>query len=103
MSVLLINPFVVFDGREDAFLALFDQTLAIFRTHPGFISTRLAKALAQQPPGERAGFTHVNIAEWDSADAYAEALRDPAIKRFGPRYAEVCTFQPALYSVIVSV
>lgn len=99
-SIIMINPFVVFEGREDEFLELWDQTNSIFRTKPGYISARLTRALKDQPPGETAPFTHVNVAIWSSATAYADALRDQDIRRFGGRYMKVCTYRPALYEVV---
>lgn len=103
MTVVLINPFSVFEGREAEFLSLWDQTQAIFAAKPGYVSARLVRALAEQPPGERAPFTHVNVAYWDSAAAYAAALTDPDLRRLGGRYLKVCTFNPALYEVVRDV
>ena len=100
MTVILINPFTVYMGKEAEFLSLWDQTGAIFRGAPGFISARLCAALDQQPPGQTAPFTHVNVAEWSSAQAYAAALTDPDLRRLAGRYQRVCTFDPALYQII---
>lgn len=100
--VLLINPFTVFDGREAAFLELWDQTEAIFRAAPGYGSARLCRALGDQPSGRPAPFTHVNVAEWESAEAYRAALANPALRRLGGRYPAVSTFNPALYEIIRS-
>ena len=98
--VILVNPFRVFDGREPEFLALWDATNAIFRRKPGYRSARLVRASSEQPPGEYAPFTHVNVAEWDSAEAYAAALRAPELRRLGGRYLKVSTLDPALYEII---
>lgn len=101
--VLLVNPFRVFEGKEAEFLALWDQTSAIFRAKPGFISAKLLRANAQQAPGQEPPFTHVNVAEWESAEAYAEALCDPQLRALGGSYLEVCTFDPALYKAMRSL
>ncbi|UWR24532.1 antibiotic biosynthesis monooxygenase [Sulfitobacter sp. S190] len=98
--ILLINPFTVFDGQTDRFLALWDQTNAIFRASDGFISARLCSALSEQAPGQRAPYTHINVAEWQSRDSYATALRHPDLKRLGGQYMKVCTFNPALYDIL---
>lgn len=98
--VLLVNPFRVFEGKEAEFLALWDQTSAIFKGKPGFISAKLLRALPEQPPGETAPFTHVNVAEWESPEAYADALSDPELRKLGGRYLQVCTFDPALYQAL---
>jgi len=101
--VLLVNPFRVFEGKEAEFLALWDQTSAIFRSKPGFISASLLRALPEQAPGQDAPFTHVNVAEWASPEAYAEALQDPALRKLGGQYRKVCTFDPALYQALRTV
>lgn len=98
--VLLVNPFRVFAGKEAEFLSLWDQTSAIFRSKPGFISAKLLRALPEQAPGQDAPFTHVNVAEWESPEAYTQALQDPELRRLGGRYLEVCTFDPALYQAL---
>lgn len=100
MRVTLLNPFRVFEGREAEFLHLWDQTGAIFAAQPGFVSARLVRAAARQPPGQRAPYTHVNVAVWRSAQDYEAALRDPELRRLAARYAEVCTFAPALYETL---
>lgn len=97
--VMLINPFTVFKGREDEFLRLWDQTGTIFRNSPGYINAKLCKALDEQPL-KAAPYTHINVAEWESAALYRAALSDPEIRRLAPAYAEVCTFSPALYQII---
>jgi len=100
MAVVLINPFVVFEGQEETFLTLWDQTHRISRLSPGYVSVRLMKARPQQVAGQMPAFTHVNVAEWDSAQSYAMALANPALVPLAAAYAAVCTFQPALYEVI---
>ena len=103
MPVVMLNPFTVFPGREDEFLALWDATNALFREKPGYVSARPVKALERQPPGEQAPFTHANIAEWESPEAYAAALRDIRIKRLADRYGHVCRLAPALYEIVHDV
>ena len=98
--ILLINPFRVFEGDEAEFLDLWDRTGAIFRRADGYIGARLCRAAQDQPPGQIAPFTHVNVAEWQSAQHYRNALADPAIRRLAGAYAKVCTFDPALYEVV---
>ncbi|NJM35904.1 MAG: hypothetical protein HC850_15800 [Rhodomicrobium sp.] len=100
MSVVLLNPFRVFDGKEAEFLDLWDRTNRIFAAKSGYLHARLVKALDDQPPGQSAPFTHANIAIWESARAYAEALADPELRRLAGLYRQVCTFDPALYEVI---
>ena len=98
--LILINPFTVFDGKEDAFLALWDQTNAILRSAPGYVSARLVRAADHQAPGHKAPFTHVNVAEWHSLEMYKAALATPAVRKLAGEYLKVCTFNPAVYEVI---
>ena len=98
--LVLINPFTVFDGEEDAFLALWDQTNAIMSTAPGYISARLVRAADHQAPGHQAPFTHVNVAEWQSLETYKAALANPAVRKLAGEYIKVCTFDPAVYEVV---
>src|SRR3954451_14176314 len=67
-SVTLINPFEVPAGREDEALAMWDGLAAYMRGRPGFLATRLHKAVA---PGAR--FALANVAEWASAEAFLGA------------------------------
>src|SRR4051812_6010273 len=67
-SVTLINPFEVPAGREDEALATWDRMAAYMRGRPGFLATRLHRAVA---PGAR--FALVNVAEWASAEAFLGA------------------------------
>ena len=101
--VILINPFRVVVGEEDAFLALWDRTNAIFRASPGYVSARLCEAMPDQPRGLQAPYTHVNVAEWQTAASYTAALGNPEIRRLASDYRAVSTFDPALYHVVRSV
>lgn len=69
MSVILINPFEVPEGKESEALALWDMAAEFFRKQPGFISTRLHKAIV---PWAR--FYLINVAEWESVQLYEAAL-----------------------------
>jgi heme oxygenase (mycobilin-producing) len=54
--------FEVHEGKEHEVLALWDMAAAFFKKPPGFISTRLHRAIV---PWAR--FYLVNVAEWESA------------------------------------
>jgi heme-degrading monooxygenase HmoA len=56
--VILINPFEVPAGEEEAALRFWEEAAESMRRQPGFISTRLHKALSPE-----ARFAYVNIAE----------------------------------------
>ena len=67
-TVILINPFEVPAGKEEA-LRFWEQAAEYMRRQPGFISTRLHKPLSPD-----ARFTYVNIAEWESAEHFEAAI-----------------------------
>ena len=55
--VTLMNSFVVPEGRDEAFVALWTETSQYFRAQPGFLSLRLHRAVT---PG--AQYRYVNVA-----------------------------------------
>lgn len=92
MHVTLINPFEVAAAQEAAFVESWKQTAAVFAAHPGYLDTRLHRAI---DPAAR--FRFVNIAHWASAEAWAEAMR-----AFPPREGGTAGVQanPALYTPV---
>lgn len=94
-KVVLINPFEVPPGEEAGALAFWDEVAAYMRRQPGFLSTRLHRALE---PGAR--FHLVNIAEWESAEHFAAATSAPEFQRLVAPYMERFPHYPALYQVV---
>ena len=45
-NVILINPFEVPEGKEEACLAIWEAAAEYMRKQPGFISTKLHRALS---------------------------------------------------------
>ena len=96
MSVILINPFEVPEGTdEEEFLHGWERAADYMRQQPGFVSTRLHRAL-----GADARFRFINVAEWASPQDFqaavtSEQFRDIA-KGAGPG-------SPALYEVVRSM
>ena len=86
-TVILINPFEVPAGEEEA--------AEYMRRQPGFISTRLHKALSPD-----ARFTYINIAEWESAEHFQAAINGEEFKRLTEGSQKRFPHYPALYSVI---
>ena len=72
MSVTLINPFVVPADKEDEFLRDWKETAAKLSKASGFRSTRLHRNTGAN---DRT-FLYINVAQWDSEDAYHAAFRD---------------------------
>ena len=90
MPVVLINPFEVPAGEEERFLALWRETAEQVKGQPGFLGTRLHRA---RHPDAR--FRFVNIALWESEEAFHEAFRHVQIREEQPGVRA----SPALYDV----
>jgi heme-degrading monooxygenase HmoA len=95
VSVILINPFEVPEGSsEDDFLRGWERAADYMRQQPGFVSTRLHRAL--QPD---ARFRFVNVAEWSSPQDFQAAVSSEQFREIaqgGPPGS------PALYEVVRS-
>ena len=96
MSVTLINPFEVPEGTDDEdFLRGWQRAADYMREQPGFVSTRLHRALAPD-----ARFRFINIAEWESPDHFRAAVSSEQFREIakgaGPG-------SPALYEVVQSL
>ena len=94
-SVILINPFEVPPEAEDRFLPAWRQAAEFMRRQPGFVSSRLHKAISSDAP-----FGFVNVAEWESPEAFQAAASTEEFRRMAegspPNH-------PALFSVVASV
>ena len=94
-TVILINPFEVPAGEEEAALRFWEQAAKYMRRQPGFIATRLHKAVSPD-----AQFTYVNIAEWESAEHFEAAISREEFKKLTEGSQKRFPHYPALYSVI---
>ncbi|MBB5781535.1 antibiotic biosynthesis monooxygenase family protein [Nonomuraea jabiensis] len=96
MTITLINSFIVAPDKEEEFLRTWRSTIDHYATAPGFLQTRLHRNTGLKDTT----FRYVNVALWESIDAYHAALRDfiPA----GQRVPGV-TAHPGLFEVCVEV
>ena len=95
MSVILINPFEVPEGTNDEqFLQGWDRAAEYMRQQPGFLNTRLHRALAPD-----ARFRFVNVAEWESPAAFQAAVTS---EQFRDIAKGASPGSPALYEVVKS-
>lgn len=92
--LVLINPFVVPTGSEDEAIAMWMQARDFLQTQPGYISTKLHRSLSPD-----ATFALINVAEWESMEAFKAATT--AMRQSGsiPRIEGV-SGDPQLYTVI---
>ena len=94
-KIVLINPFEVPEGREDECLAFWERAAEYLRRQPGFIFTRLHKAVSRA-----ARFHFINVAEWESAEHFQTAIESEAFKELTAPYMEIFPHDPGLYKVI---
>jgi len=90
-SVILINAFEVPAGEDDTFIQGWEHARDVLRQQPGFVSTTLHQALA--PDAE---FRFVNVAHWESAEAFRAALAQLGSRGAG---AVPYRYHQALYRV----
>ena len=96
-TTILINAFEVPpDVDDERFLAGWDQAAAYLSGQPGFVASRLHRAI-----GPDARFRFVNVAEWASPNAFRAAVSSDAFRRMAgsgmpPNY-------PALYDIVRTV
>lgn len=95
MYVILLNPFDVPAGKEQEALALWERAAAVMRKSPGFITTRLHRAIS---PNVR--FQLINMAEWESVEHFVAAIETDEFKEATAGSMESFPHFPGLYEVI---
>ena len=89
--VVLINAFEVPEGEDDAFLSSWEQARTYLADQPGYLSTRLHRSLS--PSAE---FRFVNVALWESAQAFQAATSVPEFRNANIPFP----FHASLYEVV---
>jgi heme oxygenase (mycobilin-producing) len=89
--VILINAFEVPEGQDEAFIEGWERSRAFLSKQPGYLSTRLHRALV--PDAE---FRFVNIAQWESVDSFRAATAQPEFQAGGVPQR----FHASLYTVV---
>ena len=92
--VILINPFEVPTGRLEETIVMWEQARDFLQEQPGYISTELHQSVS---PGTR--FQLVNVAKWESVDAFTAATTMMRAEGSLPR-VEGLIPNPALYTII---
>ena len=96
MSVILINSFEAPEGADDEeFLRGWDRAAEYVRRQPGFVSSRLHRALASYTR-----FLFINIAERTSPEDFPSAVGSEEFREIAKGGAPG---SPALYKVVRSV
>jgi heme-degrading monooxygenase HmoA len=94
-KVILINPFEIPKGKEEAALKMWEKAAEYMKQQPGFVSTRLHRALSPD-----ARFHLINIAEWESAEKFLAAINSDEFKRLTEGAVAEFPHYPELYEVI---
>ena len=94
-KVTLINPFEVSQGTDDNFLAAWERAAEYMRRQPGFVSSRLHRALRAD-----ARFRFVNLAEWESPGHFQAAFSAPEFRELS---AGAPPSHPSLYEVVRTI
>lgn len=94
LSVTLINPFTVPADKLDSAIEMWEQARDFLAQQPGYISTALHQSVAPD-----ASFRLINIAKWESSEAFRNATNKMRSEADLPRIQGVVG-GPALYTVI---
>ena len=90
--VVLINVFSVPQGSEEQFIKFWTEALELMKNEPGFINAKLHRSLEKDTR-----FQFINVAHWESPEAWKNALSKPQFQAVGSQ----ASFEenPALYRV----
>ena len=95
MTKTLVHAFRVPEGREDEFFEGWKALTAELDGAPGYLGTKLLKK-SDDGVGE---FAFVNIALWESKDAWKAAVSTPEFTRHLPSMKDFESV-PGLYDVV---
>ena len=92
-NFVLINPFEVPEDVDDErFLEGWGQAADYMRSRPGFVGSRLHRAVSPNPR-----FRFVNVAEWASPQDFQAAVTSPEFRAMATNTPPT---SPALYEVM---
>jgi heme oxygenase (mycobilin-producing) len=92
-QAILINAFEVPDGHDDEFLEGWEEGKRLMERRPGYVSTALHRSL-----DPTARFRYINIAVWESAEAFQAALTSPEFTAYRARIR--FAHYPSVYEVV---
>jgi len=90
-AVVLINAFEVPSGADQSFLAVWERAHDFLLGQPGYRSSQLHKSTETS-----ADFRYVNVAVWDSEDAFRAATSRPEFRDISTEYP----FHSSVYEVV---
>jgi heme-degrading monooxygenase HmoA len=92
-QAILINVFEVPEGRDEEFLAGWEEGKRFMEQQPGYVSTALHRSL---DPAAR--FRYINIAVWESPEHFSAALNHPEFSAYRERVP--FAHHPSVYTII---
>ncbi len=92
-QAVLINVFEVPDGRDEEFLAGWEEARRFMAKQRGYVSTALHRSLDPQ-----ARFRYINVAVWATPQDFQAALNHPTFVAL--RDATPFAHYPSVYTVI---
>ena len=92
--VVLINAFEVPADQAEHFIAAWEETREFLRSQPGYIETALHQALTPD-----ADFLLVNIARWETPEAFGAAIGSAGMRAASTGLAGYKP-HPSLYRIV---
>jgi heme-degrading monooxygenase HmoA len=92
-QAIFINAFEVPEGQDEEFLAAWEEGRRFMEQQPGYVSTALHRSL-----DPTAQFRYVNIAVWESPEAFFAAVVHPEFVAYRARFP--FAHHPSVYTVI---
>jgi heme-degrading monooxygenase HmoA len=89
--VVLINSFEVPAGEDDVFVRGWERARDFLKTQPGYLSTQLHRSISPS-----ADFRFVNVALWESEEAFRLATGKPEFRSASVPYR----FHASLYQIV---
>ena len=91
--VVLVNTFRVEPDDAEALLEAWAADATYLKSKPGFISTQLHRGIAGSS-------TFLNVAVWESVEAFRTAFGDPAFQETFARYPDSTVASPHLFQKV---
>ncbi len=91
--VTLVNTFTVEPEDADALLEAWAADATYLKGKPGFISTQLHRGIAGSS-------TFLNVAVWESVEAFRNSFGDPAFQATFARYPDSTVASPHLFQKV---
>ncbi|MFY8274225.1 antibiotic biosynthesis monooxygenase family protein [Pseudoalteromonas sp. SSDWG2] len=97
--VILINPFVVPEGKLEESIKYWESHRDFLKQQPGYVSTKLHQSLANQSFLGEPTYQLINVAIWESQEDFNAAAMKMR-SQLGATSIEGLIGDPALYKVI---